>query len=260
MTTPLLAPPPENPLQLRHPLDRISTGYKKELLDTVEYAAANKPRNLQRTIGPSGIGNPCNRCLGYALAQVPQKPGDSQWLPFIGTAVHAELETIFERRNIIDPGRWLTEQRVLVGAILGEDITGSGDLFDVWYGNSIDWKIVGDRTIGTARKGTASATYITQGHTYGKGHEQAGRTVRNIMIAYLPRNARTIYEAVMKSFPYDRALADAALKRANGIATLGEQHGWHEVLSRLSRYDGCWDCRLDRQYSPDEARVMGFIA
>lgn len=259
MTAPVLAPPPENPLALRHPLDRVTTGYKKELLDTIEHAAANKPRSLQRRIGPSGLGNPCNRCLGYALAEVPQRPGDSQWLPFIGTAVHAELDTIYTRRNEVDPERWMTEERLLVGAILGKDISGSADLFDRYYGNSIDWKIVGERTLGKARKGSASETYIIQGHTYGAGHVNAGRPVRNIIIAFLPRDARSIYEAVFKSFPFQPEIAARALKRANDIATLIEDRGAYEVLSRLARHADCFDCKYDRQYTPDEARQMGFI-
>ncbi len=260
MTTPLLSPAPEDRTSLRHPLDRITPAYKKELLDIVEYAAANKPRNLQRSIGPSGLGNPCNRCLGYALAEVPEKPGDSQWLQLQGTAMHTELEGIFERRNIVDPERWLTEERLLVGAILGKNISGSADLFDDYYGISLDWKLVGDNTIGKARKGSASATYIKQGHTYGKGHEDAGRTVRHVAIAFLPRNARTIYEAVIKTFPYDRTIAVAALKRATDIQYLGEQHGWFTVLSRLSQDPDCWDCKLERNYTPTEAVEMGFLS
>lgn len=238
----------------------MTTGYKKELLDTIEHAAANKPRNLQRHIGPSGIGNPCNRCLGYALAEVPEKPGESQWLQLQGTAMHTELEHIFEARDAVDPGRWMTEQRLLVGAILGKDLSGSADLFDRWYGFSIDWKLVGDNTLGKVRKGTASETYIKQGHTYGKGHEDAGRKVNQIVIAFLPRNARSIYEAAWKTFPYDRSIAEASLKRANDIASLGEQHGWFAVLSRLSRYEDCYDCKYNRQWTPTEARAMGYIA
>ena len=259
MTTPLLAPPPENLQQLRHPLDRVSAGYKKELLDTIENHAANRPRNLQRSIGPSGLGNPCNRCLGYSLAEVPEKPGDSQWLTLQGTAMHTELEHVFEKRNAVDPERWLTEERLLVGAILGKDVTGSADLFDDYYGISLDWKLVGDNTITKARKGSASETYIIQGHTYGVGHINAGRTVRNVAIAFLPRNAQSIYEAVIKTFPHDPAIAAKALKRANDIATLLASHGAHEVLSRLSNHPDCWDCKKNRQYTPDEARAMGYI-
>lgn len=256
----LQAPPPENPLALRHPLERVTTEYKKELLDTIEHAAANKPRNLQRSIGPSGIGNPCNRCLGYALAEVPQRPGESQWLQLQGTAMHTELEHIFKAREAVDPGRWMTEQRLLVGAILGKDLSGSADLFDRYYGRSIDWKLVGDTTLGKARKGTAAETYIKQGHTYGKGHEDAGRHVRTIVIAFLPRNARSIHEAVFKSFPYDRSVAEASLKRANDIAYLGEANGWANVLPRLSRDRECYDCKYNRQYEVHEAVEMGYIA
>lgn len=245
---------------LIHPTDRMTQGYKQELLGYIEEAAANKPRNLQKSIGPSGLGNPCNKCLGYALAEVPEKPGDSQWLPFIGTCVHAELERIFEKRNEQDPGRWLTEQRVIAGAINGKDLAGNADLYDQWYGFSIDWKIVGDRTLGEARKGRASATYIVQGQTYGKGHEQAGRQPNLVAIAYLPRNARSIYEAVIKTWPYDPAVAEQALKRASDIENIGLRLGWHETLSRLSSYADCWDCRKQRNYTPDEALQMGYIA
>jgi hypothetical protein len=235
--------------------------YKKHLLDVIEHDAANKPRNLQRQIGPSGIGNPCNRCLGYALAEVPERPGDSQWLPFIGTAVHAQLEHVYERRNRVEGfRRWLTEERLKTGVIGDRVVEGNGDLFDTVQGYSIDWKIVGDNTLGKARKGTASATYVTQGHTYGDGHVYAGRRVQQIIIAYLPRNAMSIYDAVLKSFPYDPAVSAEAFRRANAINDIGQRLGWFEALSRLKSFDDCWDCRKNRQYTPTEAKERGYIS
>lgn len=239
----------------------VTREYKKHLLAVIEEGAANKPRNLQRRIGPSGIGNPCYKCLGYALAEVPQRPGDSQWLPFIGTAVHAELEKIFEAHNVRHDGDlWMTEQTVTVGHIGDKEITGSADLYDLRAHNSIDWKIVGDRTLTAARKGQAGQTYRVQGHTYCRGHELAGRTPKNVIIAFLPRNAQSIHEAVILDEEYDPAIAAEALRKANDIQALGDKHGWHEVLSRLKSYAECWDCKKGRNYTPDEARMIGYIA
>lgn len=234
--------------------------YKQELLGTIEDAARNKPRSLQKRIGPSGIGNPCNRCLGYSLAQVPSKR-DHEWLPFIGTAVHAAIEEVFKDRNKqLGRQRYLVEARIETGFIDGEQIDGSADLYDTDFGYNIDWKIVGDNTLRYARKGILKPSYEVQAHTYGWGQENAGRAPTEVAVAFLPRNARSIFEAVILSADYDRSIAERAFKRANDIMELGKTRGWHEVLTRLKRDPACYDCKYERQITPDEALAQGFIA
>jgi hypothetical protein len=188
-----------------------------EMRRIIEDAINASPRSLQKRIGPSEVGTPCDRCLAHKLAGTPEKEAHAPWLPFIGTAVHASLEDIFTEVNRDQPVRWLTEMKVSVGEIGGQDITGHADLFDLATGSVIDFKITGATTLKKARGGP-STTYRTQAHLYGRGFARRGLTVNRVRIAYLPRNSVHLGDAVIWSEPYDEQVALRALERANGIA------------------------------------------
>lgn len=184
----------------------------------IETAINASPRSLQKRIGPSEIGNPCDRCLAHKLAGTPEQETHAPWLPFIGTATHAALEDIFTQANSPTGAvRYLVEATVSVGEIGGQDITGHADLFDLELGEVTDWKITGATTLKKARGGP-STTYRTQAHLYGRGFARRGLTVNRVRIAYLPRNSVHLGDAVIWSEPYDEQIALRALERANGIA------------------------------------------
>src|SRR5262245_20008324 len=111
------------------------------------------PRNLQRTIGPSEIGVPCDRCLISKLAAIKEDSQyGQQWLPFVGTCVHYGIANAFEVYEMhSEPSRFLIEHRFSVGYIGDDEITGSADLFDRMTGEVTDWKIVGNSTIRDVR-------------------------------------------------------------------------------------------------------------
>ncbi|NUP75335.1 MAG: hypothetical protein HOQ07_11915, partial [Sinomonas sp.] len=69
----------------------------RDLRGLIEHGILNQPRSLQRTIGPSEIGNPCDHCLAAKLAGWDETENDVPWLPFVGTAVHAALEELVIR-------------------------------------------------------------------------------------------------------------------------------------------------------------------
>ena len=165
-----------------------------DLKGLIEHGILNQPRSLQTTIGPSEVGNPCDHCLAAKLAGWKTTEQDVPWLPFVGTAVHAALEELVNRyeanRNAVHTTgrRFLTEARVMVGTIAGQEIWGSTDLVDLEAGMTNDWKIVGATTLRSA-KGGPSQVYRVQAHLYAKGWNDAGHTVRHVGISYLPRNA-----------------------------------------------------------------------
>ena len=103
----------------------------RELRATIEHAITNQPRSLQERIGPSELGTPCDHCLAAKLAGWQQTENGVPWLPYVGTAMHAQLEELFitcenERTggNHTASRRWLCEQPVMVGHIGGEEIWG----------------------------------------------------------------------------------------------------------------------------------------
>ena len=114
---------------------------KQAVYDVIRGAIANHPRSLQKRIGPSEIGTPCDRRIGYKLLGQDENPRGDAWKPTVGTAVHAWLETAAENANlaqVISAGgligdhqlEWVTEQSVTVGYLHdGTAITGSADLY-----------------------------------------------------------------------------------------------------------------------------------
>lgn len=204
--------------------DRTWTEYR----NIIEQAITDTPRNAQTAIGPSEVGIPCDKCLIYKLAGVPEARSTALWLPTIGTAVHAWLADVFIAANAGLPAgmvRFLVEQRVKAGSIGGTELTGSADLFDLWAGEVTDWKIVADKTIKSAKANGPSAQYRYQAHLYGRGYAARGATVNRVRIAFLPRNATSLRSAYPWTEPYDERIALEALARAEalaaGIATVG---------------------------------------
>jgi hypothetical protein len=243
----------------------------KDLRGLIEHGITNQPRSLQKRIGPSEIGNPCDHCLAAKLAGWQQVDNDIPWLPFIGTAVHAALEqlvlTYEANRNAVHTTgrRFLTEARTMVGVIDGQEIWGSTDLVDLEAAMTNDFKIVGASTLRSAKAGP-SQVYRVQQHLYAKGWNDAGYRIDHVGIAYLPRNAVSLSEGVWWSEPFNRDIAEKALERANQLAGKIRQlqvFGQAAVdawITALPRHNRSWnpdiaagkECR-DCQRYPDAA-------
>lgn len=239
----------------------------REARAIIEDAITNQPRSLQTRIGPSEIGTPCDHCLAAKLAGWSKTEDGVPWLPFIGTAVHAALEEIFNTHNAThhDGGlEWLPERKVTIGDLLGEPVTGHSDLFHIPAGTVVDWKIVGKTTLRKAKTGP-SRVYRYQAHSYGQGYANEGLTVAHVAIYFLPRDAVSLDQAIPWTEPFMPALAAEALTRAAALATnvaamatLGDEarDAW---ISALPRDPECWDCRR-YQDAPTATAAAGNFA
>lgn len=211
------------------------------VLETVEKAITQEPRTLQTAIGPSELAMECEHCLAAKLAGWVKMP-EAAWLPWIGTAVHAKLEEVFEPL----PG-WLTETRVSVGMARGIEVKGTSDLFHIDSGTVIDHKIVGSTTLLAARKGP-SGQYRGQAHLYGLGFFRAGFDVKRVAINYLPRNALSIRAGVWWDEEFDPLVALNALDRVTQIADTLDQleaisiEARDNYITSLPRSSKCFDC------------------
>lgn len=212
-----------------------------EFRNIIDVAVDTQPRNLQVRIGPSEIGTECDRCLIHRLSgQVEAREPGTQWLPFIGTSVHAQLADFFVHANSQLPrARFLVESEVSVGEIDGEEITGHADLFDLWTGTVWDWKIVGKTTLEKAqRAGDVGEKYRVQGHLYGRGFARRGLRVNTVTVAMLPRNAVSLDSAYRWSEPYDEGVAIAALERATRLRRFIRLLGRDRVLADAPPHTG----------------------
>jgi hypothetical protein len=210
-----------------------------EYLHVIRDAIDNHPRSLQKTLGPSEVGNPCARRLGYKLLDVEtvNRNDDTPWLPTIGTGVHSWLEDTFREANRDKDTRWLVEMRVDVG----DGIEGHLDLYDRVTATIYDHKIVGPTQLRKYKASGPGQEYRTQIHLYGRGLTRRGLPVDTVSIAFLPRNSE-LRDAYIWSESYDEQMALDGLKRLTGITLTVEALGT-AALEQLPTEDAyCHRC------------------
>ena len=226
------AEPPEDPL-------------KAILLGIIRDTDAASARSTQTAIGPSEVGDACDRRIAYKRLDWPATNHGEPWFAIIGTAVHAWLADAFghERHR----GRWLVETRVTIR----DGLAGTCDLYDTLRAEVIDWKIVGKDSLDKYRANGPSRRYRTQVHLYGAGMVNAGRPVHRVTIAFLPRSG-FLDGAHVWSERYDPGVVDAALARLDAITELvilldPEQHPerWALIPARPSS-----ECRFCPWWRP----------
>lgn len=178
-----------------------------ELRDVLISYEANRPRSMQRELGPSELGTPCQQQIARKLAGAPRRPITAPtWAPFQGTAVHACMEEVVAFWNQqVGRERWLAEDRLIVtpGAANTDGrpdfpaVAGNGDAFDVDHAMVVDWKHVGKTALEKLQRAKrsskppaeqVSAEYRTQAHLYGLGHVMKGREVRWVRLVLLARD------------------------------------------------------------------------
>ena len=230
----------------------------QELLGIIEAAIANQPRTLQKRIGPSEIGHPCARRLGYKLLGAPDlNPNQGvAWKPFIGTAMHAELERVFDQFNLAytlasgGQERFMVEAKVCAGEINGDTIEGHCDLYDRATATVIDWKLVGPEPLKGYRKNGPGDQYRIQAHAYGRGWARKGVPVDQVMVVFLPRNDE-LKKAHVWHEPYNEQRAVDGFNRCNGIAAMVTHQGQAalQLLPTANAY--CYRCPFYRAGSID---------
>lgn len=112
--------------------------YAWELRDVIVRAASRQPRNLQVHLGPSELGDECDRKVVGKMAGQPHTNNVSDpWPSIIGTSVHAWLAEAFARENLLNGTvRWVPEARVAPVPAH----PGTADLYDAANRAVVDWK------------------------------------------------------------------------------------------------------------------------
>lgn len=231
---------------------------RDELISIVGEAILDNPRSKQIEIGPSGLGTPCDKRLGFMLSNTPQPhPRGAAWRPEVGRMVHAGLREILETTNITSGiYRWLCEYKVEVGEISDKVITGSTDVYDRLTATVLDWKICGQASLREYRTVGVSQQYRVQGHLYGRGWNARGFPVERIAWLFLPM-AGELHESVWITEQYDESIADNALARASNIRNAQSAVGERIINAQLkTANDHCtycpWYVPLDAT-RPDES-------
>lgn len=188
-------------------------------------------RDKQKKIGPSGIGNPCPKCLGRELAGE-SAPGEFSLYPWIGTGVHHYME----HSTFPDAEH---ELKLYVGEVEGYgSINGTTDIY--WPDRKTigDWKIVGLKKIKQYRVKGIPTQYRYQGQLYARGCELAGKVVDSVAIVFIPRDSGNVNDIWIHEEAYQPEMAQAALDRASMIYAIVQESGWEDLPSD----DDCWEC------------------
>lgn len=210
--------------------DPFAAMLKNNLIEMITWYENRNPRALQTEVGPSEIGDPCDRRLGYKLAGVePRNVEFDPWPSIVGTAMHTWLDNAvqaWEAEN--QKGYWLTETPVAVG----EFVKGRSDLYHRPTDCVIDHKSCGPDVMKKILKGGPPPGYVVQIQCYGHGYEQLGYPVKKVALAFYPR-AGWLRDMYVWTADYDRSIAEAALNRLYGIA--------HTVVStEVLKYPDRW--------------------
>lgn len=225
--------------------------YMKENREVVENASKRAPRSQQVHLGPSELGEACDRQVVGKLTRAPKLNVMSDpWPSVVGTAVHAWLEeayNLYNEQN--ETQRWMTEQRVYPH----DDHGGTGDLYDAEKKVVGDHKVLGDATLNNLKRSGPPRKYEAQLYLYALGFEKMGYDVERVALLAWPRTRSNLDAAYCWESPFDekaRALVDevfADTERRKAQAALVEQGLVTLGQVPATPGDGCNFCPLLRR-------------
>lgn len=201
--------------------DEFSTKLAEAIGKFIIDSDAGSARSTQVAIGPSEVGEPCERQLSYKMLNWPVSNTEHDPIAaIIGTGFHMWMADKFEaRQSEIAPGvmRYRIEERVTVRDAANPDASlgGSSDLFDRLTALNWDWKLVGVSSHDKYRRQGPGDKYRIQAHLYGKGQENAGQRPERVVVAFIARHHEL--KVHVWSEPYDPSVAEAALARLDRI-------------------------------------------
>lgn len=199
--------------------------YAAELRRVVTEQAAGSARTLQRHLGPSELGVPCDRQVVGKLAGIPVTNHVADpWPSVVGTAVHAWLADAFTADNTRHGrARWLAEQRV----VPHPDHAGTADLYDAEELAVVDHKCLGESSMAKVRSAAGPPVkYVIQLLLYGKGYRVLGLPVTRVALAAYPRTAATLdglYVWERATGPQDDALIEEVFALTDRRKTMAEE-------------------------------------
>lgn len=215
---------------------RMEDAVKARVKEVIKWADSQSERSLQMGLGPSELGEECERYLAYRIAGV---TGTNHymdpWKAIVGTAIHKWLEDAvnnYQRAHGLH--EFVTEETIAID----EMVSGHSDLF--WRNSVWDYKSKGKDKLKQLKLHGPTDKEIDQIQLYGLGQERAGRKVEYVGIIGLPRDG-WLEDIVVWADRYDRRYAESILRRPYQIAEqlLAQQPiDWESVPAKPSRLCG----------------------
>lgn len=189
----------------------------KEIFYAWNNRKSDDNRGAQTHLGPSEIGTPCDRRLVMSLLGAPKvNPGGDGWAAWMGTQGHAGLAEMFTWADG-GSGRFAVETPLEFPSVLVP--RGTGDLLDRTVCAFIDHKFMGKWSLNKLRTSGPSDTYRVQVHSYAFGAARRGERVKHVAIIAWPREGYSLDDLYVWAEPYDRKVAEKALKRVESLST-----------------------------------------
>jgi len=196
----------------------------KAFLDLVREGISDSPRSRQVELGPSEIGDPCERKLAFKLLDTPKVGELPPWRQTVGTAVDEHLSKMLAQH----PDWMVHGGRLHVGDTVMYPIKGTPDFYHIPSQSLCDLKTSGPSTVKKARaaanKGQISQGYRVQLHAYARGLIRDGYPVRKVVLIRMP-SAGELDDTVIFEEDYDESIVTKALDRLNFLQMLVLAHG-----------------------------------
>lgn len=237
--------------------------YGNEMKGIIKRYAARSPRSVQKSLGPSELGERCDRQVvaKMAASKHTNNVGDP-WASVMGTAGHAYVEGAFQWDNTDQAyARWLTERRVTPDP--GPDPhPGTADLYDAFNRALVDHKFLGDSSMAKLKSKGPKHVYYVQLLLYRRGYLNLGLPVDRIVLLAWPRTKSTLDEMyVWEHTPTaeDDALVDEVLEKTavrQYLANLVREKKLQVMdIVPTPSDDSCFYCPL---YRPQSAYDNGY--
>jgi len=199
----------------RDALTILAEDIRSDIVDVIRWTDNHSSRSLQKTIGPSELGDSCERKIAYRLAGVNEVNEWADPLPaIVGTAIHAWLERAINKFQAVHHmDRWVTESTVRVDALL----RGHVDLYDRETYTIIDFKTMSPTKMKEFKSKGPSDVHIDQVNLYAMGKRNAGEPVRFVSLIAVPRSG-WLSDVRVWVGAYEPERAQRALDRMYGIA------------------------------------------
>lgn len=181
--------------------DSWAEAYGREMAALVKDYAARAPRSVQTHLGPSELGEECDRQVVMKMAgsMLPRTNNVSDpWASVMGTAGHAYVEEMYRWDNARRVGqgsyaRWIPETRVTPDP--GDDShPGTADLYDAANRALVDHKFLGDSSRQKLISKGPKRVYYVQLLLYRRGFQQLGLPVDKIVLLAWPRTKSSLDE------------------------------------------------------------------
>jgi hypothetical protein len=166
----------------------------RRVSDIVTRYSARRPRSLQVHLGPSELGVACDRqIVGKLVSEAPTNHVTDPWPSFMGTAGHAEMDTVFQWENgQIGQTRYFAERRVTPpGPLAGHP--GTADLYDCVECAVLDHKFLGVTSLDKVKSAAGPPRkYVAQLGIYGLGYIREGYRVDRVGLIAWPRTGSSL--------------------------------------------------------------------